>query len=306
MGTENSRHFNVLDTSTLDVYAGATWTAGAHEVKFGADYADNDVYNAFVQNTNGNYTFGCEPGTYSFGTFTNCTQMTAAQRELAVLENFRSGKPSAFVVQVPQPGLVDRRCGGQLELRQHRPVRPGQLEAQQGVQPDVRRARRPAAGGHQATGQRRWPRRPVAGSLNGTTYTRATGGFGMDNTVTLDGNNLFQPRVGFNWNLSSAARRAQLRGGMGLFQGAAANVWLSNPFSNTGKSVMELRCASYTACSTANLMFSADPDAQPSSLTGTIPAANVDLLSPELEQPSVWKPTSRSTPKRLRCPSWAC
>jgi hypothetical protein len=289
MGTENSRHFNVLDTSTLDVYAGATWTAGAHEVKFGADYADNEVYNAFVQNTNGNYTFGCEPGTYSFGTFSNCTQMTAAQRELAVLENFRSGKPSAFVVQVPQPGLVigDAAANwsyGNIGLFVQDSWKLSKaFNLMFGVRVDQQQVdTKPRANAKVAEA-------PVAGSLNGTTYTRATGGFGMDNTVTLDGNSLFQPRVGFNWDLSSAARRAQLRGGMGLFQGAAANVWLSNPFSNTGKSVMELRCASYTACSTANLMFSADPDAQPSSLTGTIPAANVDLLSPDLEQPSVWK-----------------
>jgi hypothetical protein len=35
----------------------------------------------------------------------------------------------------------------------------------------------------------------------------------------------------------------QLRGGLGLFQGAAANVWLSNPFSNTAScgDVVELR-----------------------------------------------------------------
>lgn len=289
MGTENSRHFNVLDTSTLDVYAGATWTAGAHEVKFGADFADNEVYNAFVQNTNGNYTFGCEPGTYSFGTFTNCTQMTAAQRDLAVLENFRSGKPSAFVVQVPQPGLVigDAAANwsyGNIGLFVQDSWKLSKaFSLMFGMRVDQQQVdTKPRANAKVSEA-------PVAGSINGTTYTRATGGFGMDNTVTLDGNNLFQPRVGFNWDLSSAARRAQLRGGMGLFQGAAANVWLSNPFSNTGKSVMELRCASYTACSTANLMFSADPDAQPNSLTGTIPAANVDLLSPDLEQPSVWK-----------------
>ena len=38
-GTENSRHFNVLETKTTDIYGGATWTLGAHEIKFGLDFA---------------------------------------------------------------------------------------------------------------------------------------------------------------------------------------------------------------------------------------------------------------------------
>lgn len=288
-GTENSRHFNVLDTSTLDVYAGATWNLGAHELKFGADFSDNDVFNAFVQNTNGNYTFACEPGTYSFGTFGNCSEMTAAQRELAVLENFRAGKPSAFTVQVPQPGLsIDAAAavwsyGNIGAFAQDTWKINKDLSLIFGVRVDQQQVgSRPLANADVA-------KPAVAGSIDGSTYTRATGGFGRDNTLTLDGNNLVQPRLGFNWNLGGRDRRAQLRGGLGLFQGAAANVWLSNPFSNTGKSVMQLNCASFTACSTANLLFSADPDAQPRSLSGTIPAANVDLLSPDLEQPSVWK-----------------
>ena len=112
-------------------------------------------------------------------------------------------------------------------------------------------------------------------------------GFGLDNTVTLDGNVLVQPRFGFNWNLGGE-RRNQLRGGFGLFQGAAANVWLSNPFSNTGMAVASLSCTSFGNCGTAGATFSANPDRQPV-LTGTPPAANVDFVSKDLEQPSVWK-----------------
>ncbi len=289
MGTENSRHFNVLDTQTLDLYAAATWSRGPHELKFGLDYADNDVFNAFVQNTNGNYTFACEPGTYSFGTFTNCSQMTAAQREQALLENYRAGKPSAFTVQVPQSGLTlddaaaNWSYGNVGAFFQDTWRLSKNLNIVAGVRVDQQQV------GSRPLTNTAVAQPGVAGSINGTTYTRASGGFGMDNTVTLDGNNLVQPRLGFNWNLGGNDRRAQLRGGFGLFQGAAANVWLSNPFSNTGKSVMQLNCASYTACNDASLIFSPDPDAQPSSLRGTIPAANVDLLSPHLEQPSVWK-----------------
>jgi len=293
MGTENSRHFNQLETETLDIYAGATWNLGRHELKFGIDYSDNQVFNAFVQNTNGNYGFRCEPGTYTFGTFANCDAMTPAQRELATLENYRRGLPSSFTLQLPQTGrTIDDAAANWsytntgLFLQDSFKLTPainlmvGLRMDQQGV------PTKPLFNSNVAVPM-------VAGSVVGTTVTRNTGGFGLDNTVTLDGNRLFQPRVGFNWNLGDDQRRMQLRGGLGLFQGAAANVWLSNPFSNTGRAVQQLNCASFTACSTANnggqLRFNPNPATQPTNLTGTIPAANVDLLSTGLEQPSVWK-----------------
>jgi hypothetical protein len=120
-----------------------------------------------------------------------------------------------------------------------------------------------------------------------TEQGRATGGFGRDNRVTLDGNLLVQPRVGFNWNLDSDTR-SQVRGGFGLFQGAAANVWLSNPFSNTGTATATLNCSTAASCATANAKFNPNPGSQPV-LTGVPPAANVDFLAPNLQQPSVWK-----------------
>jgi hypothetical protein len=288
MGTELSRHFNVLETDTLDVYAGANWALGNHDLKFGLDYADNKVFNAFLQNVNGNYTFGCEPGTYTFGTFTNCNQMTAAQREQATLENFRNGLPSAFTLQAPRAGrTVDDAvaiwsyANVGVFLQDTWTVNKS-LSVMLGVRVDQQDVpTRPLANVQAAQPM-------VAGSVNGSTVVRNSGGFGLDNTVTLDGNRLVQPRVGFNWQLGGKEQRMQLRGGLGLFQGAAANVWLSNPFSNTGAAIAQLNCASYTACATANARFSPDPDNQPR-LTGTPPAANVDFLSPGLEQPSVWK-----------------
>ncbi len=293
MGTELSRHFNRLETETQDIYAGATWNLGRHELKFGIDYSDNKVFNAFVQNTNGNYAFGCEPGTYTFGTFANCDAMTPAQRELATLENYRRGLPSSFTLQLPQTGrTIDDAAANWsytntgVFLQDSFKLTPainlvvGLRMDQQGV------PTKPLLNSNVALPM-------VAGAVVGTAVTRNTGGFGLDNTVTLDGNQLFQPRVGFNWNLGDSQRRMQLRGGLGLFQGAAANVWLSNPFSNTGRAVQQLNCASFTACSTASaggqLRFNPNPATQPTNLTGTIPAANVDLLSTGLEQPSVWK-----------------
>lgn len=292
MGTELSRHFNVLETKTADVYAGGTWNLGKHELKFGFDYARNEIYNAFLQNVNGNYTFACEgtaaaPVTYSFGTVTDCNALTPAQRDLAVLENFRAGKPSNYTVQAPQAGRTIgdgvanwRYANTGIFLQDTFKLDP-KVSLMVGVRLD----------------QQDVPDKPlynpavaaalVAGSATTSAVTaRNSGGFGLDNTTTLDGNQLVQPRLGFNWNLGNKDQRMQLRGGLGLFQGAAANVWLSNPFSNTGMAINSLTCTSYTNCS--GVTFSPNPATQPAGV-GQPPAPNIDIVSAGLTQPSVWK-----------------
>ncbi|MDP3611940.1 MAG: Oar protein, partial [Rubrivivax sp.] len=296
-GTENSRHFNALESNTTDVYAGATWNVGAHEVKFGADYSQNEVFNAFLQNVFGNYTFGCEPGTYSFGTITNCTAaaVTPAQRELATLENFQRGLPSAYTLQTALAGRTVSDAAASWEYQnlglfvQDTFKVSSAFNVMFGVRLDQQKVpSRPILNTAAAA-----PR--VAGNVTGTTVVRDTGGFGLDNTVTLDNSELVQPRVGFNWKLGTNERRMQLRGGFGLFQGAAANVWLSNPFSNTGAAVTTFSCTTFQLCngtsnSTSALspVFRPNPDAQVPP-PGSPPAPNVDFLSPSLEQPSVWK-----------------
>ena len=130
----------------------------------------------------------------------------------------------------------------------------------------------------------------VAGSISGTTVTRQSGGFGLDNTRTIDGQQLVQPRVGFNYRLDTT-RATQIRGGAGLFQGAAATVWMSNPFSNPGVATRIIGCGNsgLPACATTGGLYSPNPDTQPTNFGGTPPAANVDFLDPSLRQPSIWK-----------------
>ncbi|HEU0153023.1 MAG TPA: carboxypeptidase regulatory-like domain-containing protein [Arenimonas sp.] len=126
------------------------------------------------------------------------------------------------------------------------------------------------------------------------TYNAAAqAAFGFNNSATIDGNGLFQPRFGFNYTFD-AERPTQLRGGFGLFQGSAANVWLSNPFTNTGfgyvdyffSGGLDLPCATDDG-----RCFSADPDGQ----LVLIPAGaregtqSIDFVDPDLGQPSVWK-----------------
>ncbi|NCY07884.1 MAG: Oar protein, partial [Betaproteobacteria bacterium] len=228
-GTERSRHTNVLKTDTSDVYAAGNYLAGEHEIKFGADWADNKIYNAFLQDTIGNYTFRCENGNYSFGAVT-CSSASADTVLRAMLENFQNGRPSGYSTQVAFPGRTLDDAIAQWSYQNTgafiqdtwRPM--PRLELMAGVRID-------SLGVSQS---------PLANKA-------ALTAFGYDNTTTLDGKKLFQPRLGFNWDLSQSAQKMQLRGGWGLFQGTAPTVWLSNPFSNTGMASGIVNCTSASA-----------------------------------------------------------
>jgi hypothetical protein len=99
-----------------------------------------------------------------------------------------------------------------------------------------------------------------------------------------------QPRVGFNYRLDPMGSIAsqQLRGGLGLFQGSAASVWLINPYQNTGMVLNSVNCSLTTNPRCPAGLFSANIDS-PSVIPGTPPAANVDFLGPGASQPAVWK-----------------
>ncbi len=106
--------------------------------------------------------------------------------------------------------------------------------------------------------------------------------YGYNNTNLVD-DKLVQPRFGFNYTFDSE-RPTQLRGGVGLFGGAAPNVWLAGAYQNTGLNYVEydLKGAQAPAF---------DPTVPPST-AGMTPGSgrmNVDLIEPGTKLPSVWK-----------------
>jgi hypothetical protein len=270
-GTEQFRHVNVLNTDTDEVFFSGNLFLDDHEIKAGVNWTRNAVFNAFLPNSNGTYTFSC---------------LLAAD----CAQSFEAGRPRNYQVLVPLPGrtLEDGIAEWQLEnlgvFLQDTWTVNDQLTLVLGVRLDL-------------TGMPDAPiGNPLLAAAPGSLAVvggrlRSTGGLGLDNRVTLDGNRLWQPRVGFNY-LFDTERPTQLRGGLGLFEGTAANVWLSNPYSNTGSATTVVGCgiAGFGACPTTGTgIFVADPSRQPTAFAGAAGAPAVDVLAEGLKQPSVWK-----------------
>lgn len=265
-GTEETRHFNDLKTATNNLYLAGNLALDEHEVKAGVDIERNAIRNAFVRRASGQYTFqGADP-----------------------VALFLAGTPTSYTVQRPLPGRTLEDSAGNWTLTttglflQDTWRVNNQLTLTGGARLDTLSTNdRPIANAQAA--------QPLVPG-NATTGVRQSGGFGYDNTRTLDGEKLFQPRFGFNYALANATNaKAQLRGGFGLFQGSAANVWLTNPFQTTGVTSATLSCASSgNSICPPDLRINFGPNSQPT-ISGVPPAATVDFIAPGVSQPSVIK-----------------
>ncbi len=105
--------------------------------------------------------------------------------------------------------------------------------------------------------------------------------YGFDNQETLDGRDLFMPRLGFNWQLDDATL---LRGGIGLFGGGTPNVWVSNSYSNDGVTVVQ-------ASGVGDELLNVDGYNIPQSVQDKLLPGDgaVNAIFPNFEVPSQWR-----------------
>ena len=254
LGTERSSMGNALLTETWDYFGAATWTLGDHDLKFGAQYSDNDIYNFFLQDAWGNYSF--------YG-----------------LDAFRTGQYFDYDLQTnpTNPEAIPARYANQnlgLFVQDSWYFSPN-LTLSFGIRADKPDTDpQPQFNACFAT-----PR--VANNTGPTTCPN--GGFGLDNSNTYNGDFIIQPRFGFNYTFDWD-RPTQLRGGIGLFQGDAPQVWTSNSYQSTGLNFLSYQ----NITDFANVPFT------PDGLNPNIPARgnavrNVNVIANDFELPSIWK-----------------
>ena len=254
LGTERSSAGNKLLTETWNYYGAGTWTLGDHDVKFGFDYSDNDIYNFFLQDAWGNYSFygldAFERGEYfDYDLQTNPTNPDAIP---AVYKNKNLG------LFLQDTWYVNSNLTLTMGLRGDRPK----------ATPD------PLANNCFASA-------PVAAGTGPADCPN--GGFGLDNTRTYGGSFIIQPRIGFNYTFDSELQ-TQLRGGIGLFQGDAPQVWVGNAYNSTGLNYIQYN----NNTDWEGLPFSPDGLNQPIPATGA-GVRNVNVIADDFELPSVWK-----------------
>jgi hypothetical protein len=94
------------------------------------------------------------------------------------------------------------------------------------------------------------------------------------------------PRAGVNWDVRGDGSE-QLRGGVGMFTGRPAYVWIANQFGNTG---LDFRRIGAPLNNANNIPFVMDANAQPATVTGA-PAGTftneIDVIDPDFKFPSI-------------------
>jgi len=104
--------------------------------------------------------------------------------------------------------------------------------------------------------------------------------YGVDTSTIPDGNYLWSPRIGFNWDIGGDGT-SQLRGGAGLFSGRTPYVWVSNNYGRTGtrQTFVEAR---------GEIPFNPDPFDQPRDIGGGS-SEEINAVDPDFNFPQTWR-----------------
>lgn len=213
-GTENSSQGNFLYEDLYEVTNNTSFSVGNnHRVTVGVRGEIYEVTNGFLQNSYGNWTFDNLANFYT-GTVTTNTTFSGSGPVLPganVLAQFGAAQLSLYAQDQWE---VSPRLTINYGLRLDAPYFPNKPVNQ----PRVDSAFKANAG------------------LAGNPFPN-----GFSTGVMPSGNIQFSPRIGFNYDVTGNGVN-QLRGGIGVFQGSPAYVWMSNNFQNSGVGLGQITC----------------------------------------------------------------
>ncbi|MBW7933052.1 MAG: TonB-dependent receptor [Gemmatimonadaceae bacterium] len=183
------------------------------------------------------------------------------------LDDFQTGKTNQYIIGVPLPAGTDGAVRFNaslfgLYLQDEFNLTP-RLAITAGVRADI----------------------PQFGDKPPTNPTIVTQ-FGRNTADIPTGNMTISPRLGFNWD-ATGDQKNQVRGGVGVFAGRPAYVWLSNSFQNSGLSGVALLTCNNTAAPAMTAANIANPPQTCATGTGASlsATAEVDMLSKDLKFP---------------------
>jgi outer membrane receptor protein involved in Fe transport len=220
LGADDSRQANSLDTETDFIKLSANYLAGNHVITGGYERETLDIFNIFVQHSNG--------GEYDFfdssrNNDPSCAALTPQERYDRVngcgpsgIDRFELGRPSVMYYgsgggtnNPLDAAAVFSNTQNTVYLQDEIFVDHLDLTLVAGLRYE-------------------WWESDDRPTFN-QAFTDATGG--LRNDGNLDGIDLLMPRLGFTWEVRDDL---SLRGGVGKYSGGNPNVWISNAWSNDG------------------------------------------------------------------------
>jgi hypothetical protein len=289
LGADDSRQANALSYETNYLRLNAEYLFREHAISFGYHREETEFFNLFVQHSNG--------GEYDY--FDDSSGNAAACLALSPQERFDSadcGTTGIDKFELGRPSRIYYGSGGGTNVAADAGANFTNTLNAVFVQDDFILGDDIAI----TVGLRyEWWETDDGPRLN-QAFTDANG---FRNDATIDGTDIFMPRVGISWDYSEDLT---LRGGFGLYSGGNPNVWISNSFSNDGISNAQFQFRNFDGA--AGLLPGSD-GAVPLSRDGRpgydVPQSIVDdvlavtdadandsflaLVDPDYEQPSEWK-----------------
>lgn len=215
-GTENSSQGNFLNEDLYELTNNTTIPVGTnHRVTVGVRGEIYKVTNGFLQNSFGNWTFDNLQNFYNGVVNANTlySGSGAVVPGANVLAQFGAAQLSMYAQDQWE---VTPRLSVNYGLRIDAPYFPNKPQNQPRVDSAFRAF-------------------TTAGGV-GNAFPN-----GFSTGVMPNGNLQFSPRIGFNYDISGNGLN-QVRGGIGVFQGAPAYVWMSNNFQNSGVGLGQISC----------------------------------------------------------------
>jgi len=293
LGADDSRQANQLNTDSTYLRIAGNYFIGDHVITAGYDREELEIFNLFVQHSNG--------GEYDFFDDSTdndpaCAALTAQERfddvlglgcELSGMDRFELGRPSRIYYGSGGGTNVAADAGANfsnvlnsLYLQDEIFFDDWGLTVTAGLRYE-------------------WFTSDDRPRFNQTFFDAN----GIRNDANIDGLDLIMPRLGFNWEVRDDLT---LRGGVGLYSGGNPNVWISNAWSNDGLTNAQFRLDNFDG----ELSVIPGSDGfEPLSGEGRpgydVPQSLVDdvlavspsdandsflvLIDPEYDQPSEWK-----------------
>ncbi|HEX8327778.1 MAG TPA: carboxypeptidase regulatory-like domain-containing protein [Hymenobacter sp.] len=259
LGQERSSFGNELDQDIVEITDNVTKSFGKHTITIGTHNEGFKFRNLFLNNGQGYYTFGAT-GTANTPSFRTALENFEAGRALRVQASYPTADNGEARFKAAQLGFYAQD--------EYTPITS--LRLTYGLRVDV----------------------PLF--LDKPGYNAGvTERFGSEykTSNTPNGQLLFSPRLGFNWDVNNDAK-VQLRGGTGIFTGRVPFVWISNSYTNSGLiqgSVDQTgTAASGTTPASTTLPVQINPALIPTSYTA-VSTSQINLVRDDFRLPQVWR-----------------